>query len=309
MIVAALGLFWLDGVLDNVVVPPALNGLFLGQSHVPRGFLMLLVFVALIWLAMRELHGVFVAKGVECSFVMMSIAATVGLVLIWIMPYWFDAQHALAVYASAVVLVFMATLIHHSWGGRVAGATMAAAAVLLAMVYMGVLPGFYLAARRWHSSWVVLLVILVTKSCDIGAYFTGRAIGKHKLIPWLSPGKTWEGLFGGLLFSSLLATGLVAWANAAGVWHENISTPGGQEVDVNYQIPLWAAAIGGALLGGIGQIGDLTASLFKRDAGVKDSGAAVPGFGGLLDIMDSPILVAPLGYWLMSMASNVHWWR
>ncbi|MCC7407600.1 MAG: phosphatidate cytidylyltransferase, partial [Phycisphaeraceae bacterium] len=154
--------------------------------------------------------------------------------------------------------------------------------------------------RRWHDAEVVAAIILITKACDVGAYFTGRFLGRHKLIPWLSPGKTWEGLLGGVALSALVAL-LLAWLlndlGLAGHWQPNPR----QFVPQPY--PLWLVPIAGAILGLVGQFGDLTASLFKRDAGFKDSGSSVPGFGGLLDVIDSPLIVAPVAYWLLRLAA------
>ncbi|MEX0876439.1 MAG: phosphatidate cytidylyltransferase, partial [Phycisphaerales bacterium] len=104
-----------------------------------------------------------------------------------------------------------------------------------------------------------------------------------------SPGKTWEGLIGGLVTSGLVAMGGSWLLHRAG-----IEAP-----------TLWVSAVMGVLLGGIGQCGDLAASLLKRDAGVKDSGTSVPGFGGVLDIVDSPILVAPFAYWALQLAQDL----
>ncbi|MCP4379805.1 MAG: phosphatidate cytidylyltransferase, partial [bacterium] len=115
---------------------------------------------------------------------------------------------------------------------------------------------------------------------DIGAYFTGSAIGKHKLIPWLSPGKSWEGLIGGLVTAagvSILITHL------AGL-----------------EIAIWQSAIFGVVIGLAGQFGDLCESLLKRSAKLKDSSKMVPEFGGILDIIDSPLLAAPVAYALFA---------
>ena len=125
------------------------------------------------------------------------------------------------------------------------------------------------------------MILLMVKFTDIGAYFGGRAFGRHKLIPWLSPGKTWEGLFFGLLTAGLVG----ALSRAAGFRN----------------VPWWKGFIFGVIIGGIGQLGDLLESLMKRDAEVKDSGQLVPGFGGILDIIDSPLLAAPFAYLLFSL--------
>lgn len=158
------------------------------------------------------------------------------------------------------------------------GTMLAGAATGFVFVYLGILPGFMLAIRVEHSAWVLAAVLLVTKSCDIGAYFTGRSLGKHKLIPWLSPGKTWEGLAGGLVLAAIVSLLLLR-----------------PLADIGWGYALLV----GAILGLVGQGGDLLASMMKRDAGVKDSGTTIPGFGGVLDVVDSPLLACPVAFWLL----------
>ncbi|MFG0257287.1 MAG: phosphatidate cytidylyltransferase [Phycisphaerales bacterium JB043] len=156
----------------------------------------------------------------------------------------------------------------------------------LAMVYLGVLPAFYFLMCYEHDAYTVLIIVLITKSCDIGAYFIGTAVGRHKLIPWLSPAKSWEGLFGGMLTSGLV--GALATMVLGGT----------------LAVPVWYGGLIGLILGAVGQGGDLLESLLKRSTGVKDSGV-VPGFGGVLDMIDSPIIVAPVAYWLLYVAPSL----
>ena len=157
-------------------------------------------------------------------------------------------------------------------------------------------------SRRWQSPWVIVAIVLIVKCCDIGAYATGRLIGRTPLIAWLSPKKTVEGLVGGVLTSGLAAVLLAALGNhfehIVGKW----THVAGERLFMDYHMPLWYAFVAGMLLGLIGQIGDLTASLFKRDAGIKDSGASIPGFGGVIDVLDSPVVAAPLAFWLLQAA-------
>ena len=150
---------------------------------------------------------------------------------------------------------------------------------LFALVYLGLLPSF-LVRLRWLPDvglWAVLATIFVPKVCDIGAYFTGRAFGRHKMAPTLSPKKTWEGLAGGLAASAGTAVGI---SFAAPLF------PHG---------PLEAVAFG-VVVGTVGVLGDLFESLLKRDAQVKDASAAIPGFGGVLDVIDSILFAAPVAY-------------
>ena len=152
-----------------------------------------------------------------------------------------------------------------------AGAGRAALWAGFAAMYMGLAPGSLLVILTVYGPWALAAVVATIKSCDIAAYFTGRAIGRRKLAPRLSPGKTWEGLIGGVFAST--AVGAAAIAPGAGVG-------------------ILAAAGAGAVLGLAGQGGDLLESGMKRAAGAKDSGR-VPGFGGVLDLLDSPLAGAP----------------
>lgn len=129
------------------------------------------------------------------------------------------------------------------------------------------------------GTFYVLYFIMVTKFSDIGAYAVGSLIGRHKMIPRVSPGKTWEG-FGGAVVVSTLAS--LVFAHFAGARL--------------FGMTLGHAAILGVMLSVAAVIGDLIESLFKREAGVKDSGGFFPGIGGILDLLDSLLFNAPLMY-------------
>ncbi len=125
----------------------------------------------------------------------------------------------------------------------------------------------------------VFYFIVVTKFSDIGAYLVGSMIGKHKMIPRISPGKTWEGFGGALALSTLASVGFTIFAKS-------------KLVGMN----LGHAVVLGLILSGAAVVGDLIESLFKREAGVKDSGRFFPGIGGILDLLDSLLFNAPLMY-------------
>jgi phosphatidate cytidylyltransferase len=129
--------------------------------------------------------------------------------------------------------------------------------------------------------------MLVTKSADAGAYFTGKTLGRHKLIPRLSPGKTWEGAIGGIVTSTLVALACLTW-----LFPESSNAPGSAPSIALLASPLWGALLLGPLLSLSGMVGDLAESLVKRDAGAKDSGDWLPGLGGVWDVTDSLIAAA-----------------
>jgi phosphatidate cytidylyltransferase len=156
-----------------------------------------------------------------------------------------------------------------------------AAGTLLGAVYLGSLGGTLAALRSVDvpraGAWALMLLLTAIMVADSAAYFTGSAIGRHKLAPQISPGKTWEGLMGGL------AGGV---AGALVVRHFGLAW-----------MPIGHAAALGAGVALLGTAGDLLESLLKRWAGVKDSGALFPGHGGMLDRLDSLLFGAPVLYY------------
>ena len=123
---------------------------------------------------------------------------------------------------------------------------------------------------------IVLLILLVVVA-DVGAFFTGKSFGKHKLAPSVSPGKTWEGLWGGLAGALALTTA---------VWF--LLPPDYDHLALGSLLVIGLACAGASVLG------DLTVSMGKRGSGVKDSGSMLPGHGGLLDRLDSICGAAPV---------------
>jgi phosphatidate cytidylyltransferase len=129
---------------------------------------------------------------------------------------------------------------------------------------------------------LVAFPLAITWSTDSGAYFGGKRFGRRKLIPSVSPGKTVEGAVSGLVAGVL--AGWIMSELVLGAW-------------LGIELPALAGAAGGLVIGSLSQVGDLAESLWKREAGVKDSGTFFPGHGGLLDRMDSLLFTVPAAYW------------
>lgn len=160
-----------------------------------------------------------------------------------------------------------------------------AAVTMLAVTYTSVLPSFLLgirhsahAERSWPGAWLVFFPLVVTWVCDTAAMFGGRIIGGPKLAPRISPGKTRSGTLAGIAAALLVAPIFGAWIFPR----------------VGLTVSLWQLLAIAAVLSIIGQIGDLVESLFKREAGVKDSSHLIPGHGGVLDRFDSLYFVIPV---------------
>jgi phosphatidate cytidylyltransferase len=154
-------------------------------------------------------------------------------------------------------------------------------ATLLGVLYIAFLGGHLVALRTGFeqllSKHLLGFFFLVLMGSDTGAYYVGRLLGKHKLAPTISPGKTWEGVFGGFVAGLLMAT-------AAHYWFFR-------------ELPLkWTLSLA-AIMVALGIFGDLTESALKRGAGAKDAASILPGHGGLLDRLDSLLFNAPLIYY------------
>jgi len=185
-------------------------------------------------------------------------------------------------FAAAVLLTFLVEMARFVGPGggveRIAGA-------VWVIAYLGLLPCFLVQLQLGRAdadaaagAVALALAIFVPKGCDIGAYFTGRLIGRHRMAPVLSPKKTWEGAAGGLGLAVAVAFGLNAIRPVI---------PGGTAGIVGF----------GLTVGLTGMLGDLAESLIKRDCERKDASEIVPGFGGILDVVDAVVFAAPVAYW------------
>ena len=160
------------------------------------------------------------------------------------------------------------------------GAVEGVSTLLFGILYIAWLFSFLIKIRGLPNGLgLIATLLLITKCGDIGAYLTGTKWGKHRLIKRISPKKSIEGSIGGIIFSALAAMA------------SKLFIPG-----FSYAHLL----VIGMFLGILGQLGDLSESLIKRDCQTKDSGAVVPGMGGILDIIDSLLFTAPAFYFYMS---------
>jgi phosphatidate cytidylyltransferase len=159
----------------------------------------------------------------------------------------------------------------HKWAWTIVGA-----------LYVGWMLSYWLSLRGLEDgrNWVYL-AMLTTFANDTGAFFIGRARGKHKLAATISEGKTWEGAIGGLIFAILGATVIATVLN--------LISP--------FTFRYWHIVLLGFLVGLSAQLGDLVESLLKRNMGVKESGNLLPGHGGILDRFDSLIFVGAVVYY------------
>jgi len=266
--------------------PPAANYGFAGV-----GFLILLVII--LPLATEEVARLFTAENVQ-PYRFISAAGSASLVLHAFMTQFPTFQPvAASSLAFIVVFVMLFAALRRAWSRQTQGAIVHMAGTVLSTLYLGGLGWFLMALRVKHSfrssgvqgsTMILVMILLVVKFTDIGAFFGGKALGRHKLIFWLSPGKTWEGLICGMLTAGAVGAVMARWINPP-----------------VYPLPWYKGFAFGVVIGGIGQLGDLLESLMKRDAEVKDSGKLVPGFGGVLDIIDSPLLAAPFAYLMFSL--------
>jgi phosphatidate cytidylyltransferase len=178
-------------------------------------------------------------------------------------------------WAGVLILIAFLSAIAPLLAGVNPAAALGGAASTLFGVFLIVLPATAMCSLRDFSPRAVLLLFLIVWGCDSFAYYTGRNFGRRKLAPVVSPNKTWEGTIGGLAGATLVGA-------AAGAWW------------VMPELGPVRGALAGALASSAGQIGDLVESLWKRGAGVKDSGVFLPGHGGFYDRIDSLLFAGPV---------------
>jgi len=186
-----------------------------------------------------------------------------------------------ALITSAVALSLLWTLFLRSSGEK---AAVSWASSLAGIFYMGWLLSYWVLIMNsyggdWNGRDWVLLALFSTFAVDTAAYFVGRALGRHKMAPTISPGKTWEGAAGGLL-GALVAVIVLALL-----------------LDIN--ISYWQMVLLGFLIAVFAQLGDLVESKLKRSAGVKEASNLIPGHGGILDRLDSIVFTGVVVYYCL----------
>ncbi|AXA55455.1 phosphatidate cytidylyltransferase [Pseudomonas thivervalensis] len=252
------------------------------------------------------LGGFFLLKGA-------GFALFIGLVVTlgaweWARLAGFPAQSARVAYAAAVAAMLFIMYVLPGLAPWVLGAAVLwwAMATFLVLTYprtthhwanaaTKLVIGLLILLPAWQGliwikqgplgNWQIMAVMVLVWGADVGAYFSGKAFGKRKLAPKVSPGKSWEGVYGGLALSLVITTvvGFVRdWTVAQ----------------------LFMGLIGAALIVFVSVVGDLTESMFKRQSGIKDSSNLLPGHGGVLDRIDSLTAAIPIFAVLLWMAAS-----
>jgi len=270
LIALLAGLLWLDARWQDLAVDAWPGGTLPGGLLL--GALALLVLVPALTL---ELTRLLRAGGVKAwpfwSALPVALAGFASVALSsWHLP---GPARAAVIVAMLGLLPALAAIVR----GDAAKALAETGRWLLVAGWIGALPACWIALRAEAPWWALAGAVMVVKCNDMGAYFTGMALGKHRMVPWISPKKTWEGFLGG-----------AACSVAAGTWLGQAMGVGGMQ-----------GAVFGMLASLLGPIGDLSESILKRQAGAKDSGATVPGMGGAMDVLDSLLLAAPAAWWVL----------
>lgn len=271
---------WLDGSLTPSVA-----------DDKPRQATFFCAFIALLAIpAQLELSNLAAAKNLKI-FTPISTIASILFATAWYWPQLITISPAVYItFLSAFSLFALLLYQYIRYGTSEVLAN--CGANFFSIIYLGLLSTFCIALRIDFGPLPLLMYVFVVKSADIGAYTFGSLFGKHKFSPKISPGKTWEGMAGGTAIATLVAIFFAA----------------------SCDIMVWSSAvIFGCCFAFIGQLGDLVESMIKRDAEQKDSASpfcfrkkawGVPGFGGVLDIVDSPLLAAPFAYLFFMLSSR-----
>ncbi|WP_217476766.1 phosphatidate cytidylyltransferase [Stutzerimonas stutzeri] len=182
--------------------------------------------------------------------------------------------------ATALVLGYPDSQRH--WGGSIGSLVIGALILLPAWQALVVL-------KQWpQGNWLIVAVMVLVWAADIGAYFSGKTFGRRKLAPQVSPGKSWEGLIGGLITGLLITLCVALYQD----WSPR---------------EMVLALLGAALVVVISVVGDLTESMFKRSSGIKDSSQLLPGHGGVMDRIDSLTAAVPVFTVLLWLAGWGAW--
>lgn len=274
MTVVFAGVVVLDGWLDGSATASTVD-----DKQVQGTLLAILVAVTL-GLGGLEFSRLAAAKGLVVLNPA-TVCGLVGLSTCWYWPQFIRVgQGPYILFVVALTLVGMLVQQYLRFGPD--GVLANCGAGCFALVYLGLLGAFVLGLRVEIGLWQTLMTVFAVKTSDIGAYTFGSIFGKRRFAPRISPGKTWEGLAGAMCVAVVVS---VAFAAVFGI------------------MAIGLACLFGACMAGVGQLSDLVESMLKRDAQEKDSSNCVPGFGGILDVVDSPLFAMPFAYLFFKVVS------
>ncbi|MGL4943511.1 MAG: phosphatidate cytidylyltransferase [Thermoguttaceae bacterium] len=290
---------WLDMYLSDTVVSP-----------VPRGVVLLPLYLVCQWLLCDELLDLLHAAGVHPRRRAVFLSVAMMMLVSWLACIWqqwklsqgiaisprgwdwaaTSSVATLLAVAGGLLIAFVAEMqrFRVQKNGPLHTSIHLSGAVFV-IVYIGLLSTFLVQLRVAHGIAALLSLVAVVKAADSGAYFVGKLFGRHKINPGISPGKTMEGFCGGVAAAVL----------ASAIWFELIMplTRAKTSLFENLQpTPMWGWLLFGILIALAGYCGDLAESMLKRDVARKDSSRWLPGLGGMLDIFDSILMAAPVAY-------------
>lgn len=284
-------------LLSALFVPTLLLVVYLEDRVFTRGCLLIPLALLLANLAAQEMLGLYQSAGLRASRWVVHTGTTIVL-LSAALPHWFPGLSNPTFGTSEWSAMGLALSIGLAFGdgiGRYREATESLLRFALATVviaYVGFLFTFPVhllwvgqgdAADGTRGLFALGSLILIVKMGDVGAYTVGRLVGRTKLAPQISPGKTLEGFFGGMAFAWFAAW--FCW-NLLGPWW--LSVPAGGIA--------WTWSLYALVANAAGTLGDLAESLLKRSVGRKDSSLWMPGFGGVLDLVDSILMAGPVAF-------------
>jgi len=242
---------------------------------IPYFFLIAIFIVGAAWEYVRIFRAISLAPSMWLTIA--------GVLLILLARYFFPA-YAIPVLAFTILAAMAVHLVEFERGSEHSATDFAV--TVSALVYIGWIGAYLLDLRMLDGRdgcWYLLLVLGVIWLADAGAYFYGSRFGRHKMVPRLSPKKTWEGYWAGVVIGTLGGAGLAV------LWH----ALGGPDVR------WWQGGLLGLVLSVVTALGDLGESMIKRQAGVKDSSNVIPGHGGFFDRIDSWLWGAVMGYFII----------
>lgn len=226
----------------------------------------------------------------QCSPPLFMMIAALFLVVL--VPFWGYQRDGAICVAGVFSGLMMVSGLYQGFKYGTKGTILNLSVALFGVIYLGLGCYFLVQIRLigrpeehlWGQIAPVIMFLACVKSADIGAYFTGRSLGRHKWVPSISPAKTWEGLAGGVILAVMVALFFALFSDI---------------------ISSGMAILFGLTMAITGQLGDLLESMLKRDAGIKDSASLIPEFGGFLDLIDSPVVAAPFAYGLLTVSGSL----